>query len=63
MATGLSLILFVFIILIVTALLLYAVSLLPVPTTPPMQWIKPALMVLVVLCMALLILQKAGIAL
>lgn len=56
-----GLIVFIIVALIVMALLLYAVQLIPFPVTPPMPWIKPLLMVLIVLLTAVAIAYKAGV--
>jgi hypothetical protein len=52
-------VLFIIVVLIVMALLLYAVQMIPFPVTPPMPWLKPLLMALIVVFAALAILSRA----
>jgi hypothetical protein len=57
-----SLILVIIIVIVCLCLALYAVQLLPLPSDPPMQLIKPLLMVLCIVVAILVIASKAGLA-
>jgi len=57
-----GLIVLIIVVLICLALVLYAVQLIPLPATPPLQVIKPLVMILCILIAVLIIANKAGIA-
>ena len=57
-----GLIIVILVVLICMTLALYAVQLLPLPADPPMQYVKPLLMILIVVVAILVIANRAGLA-
>lgn len=57
-----SLIVLIIVVIICLCLALYAVQLLPLPADPPMQYIKPLLMVLCIVVAIAVIASRAGLA-